>query len=278
VENTSCGKKFLFIRKKIGLSFVYSFLPALCKSWGCSFCRSKKSAVVRNFIERSFSGRQVWMLSLTYFHSGDPLDTWSTIGKTCNRLLTYARKYSGSFDYVRVIEPHADGCWPHVHILCSKPIATVEFVRRVTDWGFGWNFHSKPISADRAASYVSKYLTKSWPPGSAELNRVISGTRIVTASQSLGAIFATDHTWECINYDIKPADVHYFYSRIISLLKSAKCIYILSSAVDSGFHLISDIELTNDSIFSTFLPYVWRESDDYDFEYIPFGLQQELTF
>jgi len=276
MKPSSCSVRFLFLRKKVKNSFVYAFLPARCKSWACETCRYHKAKQVRDFILRSFAGREMWMLSITFFHSGTALDAWHSIGKNCNRMLTYARKYSGSFNYVRVVEPHKDGLWPHVHILVDKPIATTEFVKLVTNWGFGWNFHSMPVSTLHSANYVSKYLTKLWPTGDAELFRVMSKTRIVSASRSLGAIFKTESTWECINYDLPKSHCEFMHAVILRECKRLGCTYISSKGNHHGFEITTDVLLSADFEKNVLDPYIFKGSDSFDFTFCPFGFQTEL--
>lgn len=271
-----CGKTFVLLRRKSAGKFFYAFLPLLCKSWLCEKCRTIKAAKVRRFILSSFAGRPLWMLSVTYFHCGDPESAWRNIGHTCNRLLSYARKYNGSFDYVRVVEPHADGLWPHIHILCTKPIASEAFVRLLTKWGFGWNFHSIPKAAPLAALYVSKYLSKKWPAGDASVLRVISRTRIVTCSRSLGAIFPVDNIWECVNYNADPVQSEFLCNFIIGKLKEKNCSYVLSSPFSSGFLIESDIDLPSDLINLPPDQYCWIHCHDYDYNFMPYGLQMEF--
>jgi len=276
VVNPDCGKKFLYLKKRTITGWRYSVLPSLCKTWSCDRCRPKKAKIVQRFIESNFKSRPLWMLSITYFHSGDLIETWKKIGETCNRLLTYAHKYSGKFDYVRIVEPHADGSWPHIHILCDKPIATERFVKLITNWGFGWNFHSRPMDSVGAASYVSKYLSKKWPDGNAELMRVLSRVRIVSGSRSLGAVFTKSHDWICINYDFDSTRTEFMHSILIQELKKRGCTYVISTTVGSGFVLDSDICLPDDFENSVLEPYIWRVSDSYDYVWAPGGIQTTI--
>lgn len=271
-----CGKQFLLLRRKYAGHFYYAFLPLLCKSWVCEKCRRIKAGKVRNFIEKSFAGKPLWMLSLTYFHGTDPEAAWKKIGETCNRMLTYARKYSGTFDYIRIVEPHADGLWPHVHVLCTKPIATSHFVKLVTQWGFGWNFHSMPSGSDLAARYVSKYLTKKWPAGDAELMRVISRTRIVSCSRSLGAIFASENIWELVDYDRDPEQSRFLCNFIIDKCKSANCSFVISRPFSSGWLIETDVELRSAILSEIPDQYCWLYCTDLDYKFMPYGLQEDL--
>ncbi len=274
--NPNCGKRYLFLRRKLLSNYLYCIIPALCKTWTCDKCRRVKSGIVRTFITTNFKDKPLWMLSITFFHTGDVLDTWKTIGKKCNRLLTYARKYSGQFDYLRVIEPHKDGQWPHIHILCTKPIATVKFVKLLTQWGFGWSFHSAPTDVRECAFYVSKYLTKEWPAGSADLNRIISKTRIVSCNRSLGSIFKKESVWDLIDYNRNPEHIEFIHTLIVHDLTKHKASFIRSSSFSTGFIITTDVLLPSSFIDEYYDPYIERICKDFDYEVYPAGEQLEL--
>ena len=276
MDTTSCGKRFLYLTKFINKQHVFAFIPARCKSWSCSSCRRIKARVVQSFIKKNFVDEPLWLLSLTYFHKDTPELAWKGIGKTVNRLLTYAHKMNGEFKYVRIVEPHADGSWPHVHILVNKPIATTSFVKLVTSWGFGWSFHSKQISCNAGAVYLSKYLSKEWPAGTADLLRTITKTRIVSASRCLGAIFKKESEWDCIRYDEPSEHTKFYYNSIVNYLKSKGALYIISKKCCSGFIIKSDIYVSIDQISNIDEPYIWIASDTYDYEWYPDGLQQDF--
>jgi len=278
MESKMCGKKYLFLQKQEGSRQVYAFLPALCKSWTCPKCRKVKAQLVKDFIIRSFKGQEMWLLSLTFFHSGTALEAWENVGKFCNRLFSYAHKYSGDFKYVRVVEPHADGLWPHVHILVNKPIASEAFVKLVTSWGFGWNFESQPIDSASGALYLSKYLTKEWPAGSATFYRQVTKTRIVSCSRSLGSIFEKPVTWRLLEYDNPKEQIEFTRNVLITECHKALCTFMLCSPVGDGFILETDVRIPADIISLFTEPYVWNYSKDSHYAYIPYGVQEELPF
>ena len=62
-----CGKTFLYLKKKVGSSFFFAFVPAYCKSWSCPQCRLIKSKVVRNYVKENFADGNLYMLTLTFF-------------------------------------------------------------------------------------------------------------------------------------------------------------------------------------------------------------------
>jgi hypothetical protein len=218
------------------------------------------------------------MLSITFFHNGDAIEAWENIGKYCNRMLTYARKYSGNFNYVRVVEPHADGEWPHIHLVVDKPIDDVRFVKKITDWGFGWNFHSKPMTGIGAARYVSKYLTKDWPSGNADLYRVMTKTRIVTSSRSLGPIFKTHSSWRLVTFDHPKEQLEFIQAAMISELRKNGATYVSMSPLLSGFTCESEVRCSSDFIDKCLEPWIWKYGSDGKYDYLPYGVQEELPF
>jgi len=278
MENSNCGKKFIFIKKRKGTRYVYAFLPATCKSWSCSTCRPVKADVVKDFIRTSFEEKPLWMLSITFFHSGTALEAWEAIGKNCNRMLTYARKYSGAFNYVRVVEPHKDGNWPHIHLLVDKPIAGTNFVKKVTDWGFGWNFHSKRMSAVAASNYVSKYLTKAWPDGDGDIYRIMTKTRIVTSSRVLGPIFKQHSSWELVEFDRPKEMLAFFRACMVNELHKNGASFVQVSPFGTGFICESDVSCSDMFLESIIEPWVWDIPEEGRYIHAPYGVQEELPF
>ena len=198
----ACNIRHMHItRSDAGVVYNY-IIPVKCKCWECPTCRRRKSQLVQQFIRKNFSHKSLWMITLTLPHRGDVSDSWREIGSQWNVFLTYVRARFGNFDYVRVIEPHLSGGWPHMHILVTKPILNNETMRHLTECGFGWKCHSTRVSVEGSARYVSKYLTKDWPNEQVHTLRRESGCRIVQASRGLGPIFFTVTSWRCVNYNV----------------------------------------------------------------------------
>lgn len=244
MSKENCRRKYLFLQKSTKTGSKVALIPALCKSWSCPVCRKRKSEQVRSYIKKHFIGQNAWMITITFFHSGEPLDAWKKIGKSINRLLTYARKYSGKFDYVRVVEPHKDGSWPHMHMIVNKHLATPNFVKLVTNWGFGWNFEEQPMSGEKAANYMSKYLTKPWPEGDADLLRQISKTRIVSNSRSLGPIFTKPSTWTAINLTRPIFQVPQSASAVLNEVHKNGATEVKYTPISDGWIIEADAELS----------------------------------
>lgn len=235
-----CGQSYRFMHKTTETGSQVGLIPVLCKSWSCNKCRPQKASQVKAFIRKHFSDGELWMLTFTYHHRGTAENAWKNIGKNLNNMLTYAHKYSGKFNYLRMVEPHKDGLWPHVHMIVDVNIATARFVKNVTSWGFGWNFHCKPIEAFQASNYLSKYLTKPWPPGQAELLRQITRTRIVSASRKLGPIFKTESSWKVVKLSNPWQGVHSLLSATVTDLRKEGATKIDVELLGDGFLIESD--------------------------------------
>ena len=239
-----CGQMHLFMHKSTKSGSEIALIPVLCKSWTCPVCRPKKAEQVRHFIRKHFADQDLWMLTFTFFHRGTALNAWKSIGKKLNRMLSYARKYNGKFDYVRVVEPHKDGSWPHFHMLVTKNIASTRFVKLITNWGFGWNFHCKRMSAEQGANLMSKYLTKEWPTGDADLLRQFTKTRIVSCSRSLGAIFTNKPTWKLVKLSNPFSQIPYLRNAVFNELFKRKAGIIDVTPLPGGFYIVSDATLS----------------------------------
>lgn len=192
----------MHITKDAGGVLYNYIVPVKCKCWECPTCRKRKALQVAKFIRQHFDKRKLWMLTFTDPHRGDVLDAWKTMGDKWNRLRTWVTKEYGVFAYIRVIEPHKKGGWPHMHVLVDKPVAQTKMVKMITRWGFGWNFSSVRVSTNHAAFYVTKYLTKEWPDEKVQYLRSQSKCRIVQASHGLGPIFFVKSEWCCENYNV----------------------------------------------------------------------------
>ena len=202
-----CYSYYMHLSKLEGSNKQDIFVPARCKSWGCESCRRIKARLVMNFIKRSFANQKLYMLTVTDPHRGNALDAWKTLGSRWNLFRTWATKTFGKFQYVRVVEPHKKGGWPHMHILVNVDMSEAKIRKHLTSWGYGYIFDKMEISAIGASQYVSGYLTKKWPGTLANSMRQSTKTRIVQASQSLGPIFSIKSSWVLDSREIPASDV-----------------------------------------------------------------------
>lgn len=260
--NSKCGQTYLFMHKTTDKGSDVALIPLLCKSWSCKTCRPKKADQVKLFIRKNFTERKVWMLTFTYSHVGTALNAWKGIGKDLNRMLSFARKYTGKFNYVRVVEPHKDGSWPHVHMLVDKDICSVNFVKLVTEWGFGWNFHCEPMDGVKASNYMSKYLTKEWPEGDADLLRQLSKTRIVSSSRELGPIFKCVSDWKVVKLPNPWRQIPYMRDSVVTELHKESASTIEITPINEGFYIKSDAVMSSGFIEAISDPLIWDMCDD----------------
>lgn len=194
-----CSQKFLHLQKIDANEQSQLVVRMACGRWDCPDCRSKKSKKIQSFIKSRFKRKSMYMLTFTFFQSKSVIETWAGVGKAWNRFASYVRGSTGKFDYIRILEPHKKGGYPHMHVLTSTFVAKKKAVELITKHGFGWNFSSKKISLENAARYVSKYLSKEWFNAEYYHFREVAKTRLVQGSRGLGAIFKkTSSGWTLV--------------------------------------------------------------------------------
>ncbi len=271
-----CCQKYLYIKKQENSLTTFAFVPARCKSWSCPECRKIKANTVRNYIVDNFTDENLYMLTLTYFHTNDVLACWETQGKKWNKMRTYIAKKYGRFDYLRVVEPHKKGGWPHMHVLIKGCVIDKKIVKMVTKWGFGWNMECQRISTKDASEYISKYLTKEWPNAKADVLRQASKTRIVSVSRGMPAIFRAETEWEVVQHSL-PSDRTLFYlNAFIKYLLKKKANYIQAIPYCKGFVIESDIDVDFDAIEMDMDPFIWKYCEADVFIHCPYGWQEKM--
>lgn len=273
---SECGSTFLYLKKKFNGMYNYAFVPARCRSWSCPVCRPIKAAQLRRYVGKHFTGENIFMLSFTLYHSGSAADSWGYISDHWNRLRTSVVKNSGRFTFMRIIEPHADGRWPHMHVLIHGSKQIYELLTKCTDCGFGWSCHSLRVSTDRAKRYVTKYLTKPWPGSEADSYRILKKTRIVSVSRDLPPLFTKESEWECVQ-DTQPNNhVHFRANSMIDYLQNHGATYICCEPFADGFNIQTDMDVDMSGCHYNQDPYIWDHCTDYNYEFIEYGLQQTL--
>ncbi len=271
-----CSTHYLYLQKTVLKSSFFAFVPSRCKSWSCSICRPIKAKQVVDYVHANFDTKQLFMLTLTFFHDGPVSECWKTLGMKWNKMRTFIAKKYGRFDYLRIVEPHKKGGWPHLHILIKGCVIDKEITKMITKWGFGWNMHMKRISTARAKDYVSKYLTKEWPDNGAEVNRQSANTRIVSVSHGMPPVFSNKSEWNVVQHSVPSANTLFYLNAFIQYLKDHKSTYIFAQPFCQGFVIESDVAIDFDFIERLVHPYVWKYCESDVFEFAPFGHQQEL--
>jgi hypothetical protein len=201
-----CGRNFHAISRTSVDTCSVEVVPHRCKSWNCDLCRRSKSAKVIRAVRERFTTDNLWFLTITLDHKGTLADAWSDLGKNWNLLITYARKHNEYFDYIKIVEPHKNVPFPHLHILTSKPIFTTDFFLYSKTLGFGQQQQQQRITSDAAAGYITKYLSKPWPDNGAEKCRQLARTRVLSTSRSFGALFYKKPTHLVLGKFLSPAE------------------------------------------------------------------------
>lgn len=278
MSSSLCGRGFLFLKKTVSSGFVFAFVPSLCKAWSCSECRLWKAKIVRSWVKKNLSNRPLWLLTFTMYHSGGEEVAWSSISDAWNRFRTYVNHKYGKFSYLRVLEPHKEGGYPHMHVLVDKNIAHLDIVKKLRSWGFGWNFQSQPIDLQGSQNYVTKYLTKGWENVKADYLRQLTKSRIVSGSRDLPAIFTIDSQWTALQHTIPVEHATYYCSLIIHYCLEHKCKFVDSKPFFGGFMIHSDVEFDPNVLYKQLDPYIWNLCEAEDFHYLYGALQMELAF
>jgi len=278
MNSCKCGRGFLFLHSKSLSGHVFAFVPSLCKSWSCPTCRSRKASQVRSWVASNLKGRDLWLLTFTMFRYGSPDLSWKKISQGWNRFSTAVRQRYGSFSYLRVLEPHKEGGYPHMHVLVDKNIAHDRIVGRLTDFGFGWNFQSQKIDLSGSISYVTKYLTKGWENTTADYLRQLTKARIVSSSRDLPPIFTVKSHWTTLQSEIPVSHAAYYCSLIIHYCLEHNAKFIQSKPFHGGFCIESDVRFDEQILYKQNDPYIWNLCDTQDFCYLRGALQMELHF
>lgn len=271
-----CCKTYLYIKKQETSLTTFAFVPARCKSWSCPECRKLKAGTVRNYVNDNFTDENLYMLTLTFYHTGSALECWKTLGKKWNVMRTYIAKKYGSFDYLRMVEPHKKGGWPHLHVLIKGCVIDRKITKMVCKWGFGWNMECQRISTKDASRYISKYLTKPWPDNNADLLRQLSRTRIVTVSRGMPAIFKKETEWEVVQHSIPSDRTLYYLNAFIKHLLKNKANFIQATPFCKGFIIESDVDFNFDDVELDSEPYIWKYCVAEEFIHCPYGKQEKL--
>lgn len=273
-----CGKSILYLQKQVNKKHYFAFVPSRCKSWHCPKCKPIKANQVHEYVKANFSEPNIFMLTLTFYHSGPVSECWENIGKYWNRLRTYVAKKYGKFSYLRIVEPHKEGGWPHLHVVMKGSNFHPDVVQKVTDWGFGWNMHIKRMHFKAAAHYIAKYLTKAWPDNGAEILRQSTKTRICSVSRDLPSLFTKASDWEAVRYAQPTEGSLFVCNALIQYLQSLKADIIVSTRYSEGFVIESSIAIDIDKVQALNEKYVWKYSDDFNYDYFPNGYQMEACF
>lgn len=263
MEAKRCEPMHIHCRREIGGREVSAIFPVYCNSWDCERCRSRKQRTVRHFIQHKFKNSQLYMITITFHRQLTASETWAELGACWNRLRTAITKVIPKFTYIRIVEPHKRGGYPHMHILTPDYIPARVLSKRITDAGFGFVFNRKRMSHQGACQYVAKYLSKEWISPEATEYRKESGARIVQASQDLGPVFRRGHDWEGVELytDCRPRSL--IVEEIAESLYRSGHRHIEYQEEEHVSYLISDPPSlkTGDTVYQALLD--WGFLDEY---------------
>ena len=193
-----CEKYYASIKQEVTEATRYIVFPMRCKSWDCPTCRKVKAKDYKARLNVLNDGRRLWFLTLTYFHSTSPEESWKNYNVAWNRFRTHLVKRIGSVNYVRILESHKNTPYPHLHIILDKNIRPTLLGRMAVAAGFGYQIKNKPITTEGAFHYVTKYLTKEWTNEEAWKHRKTYRCRIISCSRGLLSPVKNSSGWEII--------------------------------------------------------------------------------
>jgi hypothetical protein len=238
-----CGVGFQVLKSKDVLNESVAAFIQRCKSWDCAVCRRVKASKLESFMQRNLVGINLYAFTFTFYHREPVGVAWQNVGRRWNALLTRIRAHNKGIGYVRVLEPHKESPYPHLHVIFDRYVDCSKMAVWLKNSGFGWNMLSTPISSENFQRYMTKYLTKEWPDESTSSLRRASRCRVVSASRRFGAIFARPAQWTKVvrNCSIAAAKTTVL-SLVASSIKQAKKYYDFKSTDTS---LVFSIKLAD---------------------------------
>jgi len=190
-----CGALTFHCARVDGDTLQHAAFRGRCKRWECASCRRIKAAQIQAAIQRLWVRKQLWFLTLTFRRSASPLATWHRVGPSWNRLRSYFQRRGLRFSYVRIVEPHKSGGYPHLHVLVDRFLPAQALGKLLVGWGFGWQMRFVRVNSEGAGSYISKYVSKDWPDKHAYTLRREARTRVVSVSRSVGPLAPRSVGW-----------------------------------------------------------------------------------
>jgi hypothetical protein len=204
---TNCERFFLGIKSKNEKVVRYRVFAARCHSWDCANCAAEKGRIYRERMQPLFRSRELYLYTFTFYHSSPASEVWREVGKKWNVFRTAATKRWGQFSYARVLEPHNNSPYPHLHVIADRlfPAAWLGFELKKA--GFGYQTKCSPVTSKGAAAYVSKYLTKPWPNAVCRTLRKTYKLRVITfGGQACSPPMATQ-PWELLAKSVLCEDI-----------------------------------------------------------------------
>jgi len=184
-----------------------------CGMWSCDFCAEKNQSIWRAFLRDKLPkvSHTWWLVTLTAAsYTREAQSSYANLQAGIDKLLKRARRVWTHINYVRVFEKHPTSEALHAHFIMSGLSQCVSTLTRKTgaricrpvrermsrrgywsvqtwwkvaayECGMGYQVDVKPVGVERAAHYVTKYLTKSLQ------GITIKGLRHVQTSRNIGS-------------------------------------------------------------------------------------------
>jgi hypothetical protein len=134
-----------------------------CKSWACSYCGPRRASLSKWRISEwaaKLGLRYFWTLTLPSGKFHTPLQAVRLIRRCFSKLRLYLRRWFGeSLTFICVLEFTKAGV-PHLHVLFDRYIPRGFMSASWAALGAGKIVFVKPVTVQRVARYLSKYLSK----------------------------------------------------------------------------------------------------------------------
>jgi hypothetical protein len=201
-----CVRGFIAVKTRNGHSALYKAFPMRCKSWDCPYCAKIKGDQYKQRMKPLFDRGSLYFYTFTFYHNLPALESWSSVSSTWNRFRTAAAKKYGRFSYVRVLEHHHRSNYPHLHVIADVRFNDVWLAKELKTAGFGYQCCVKPVDGERAAEYVSKYLTKPWDSAVCRAMRKNLKLRLISFGGDACLGRRSDKKWSLLAMALNCAD------------------------------------------------------------------------
>lgn len=181
----SCGSVTL-VRYRLGQLVL---MPALCGCFSCPLCGVKRAAWLAGQTRAALSREGLeyfWTITIRRREEcpsvAEQVESHQRVKRAWNYIRTVvAQRNGGPFRYVWVSESTKAGIG-HLHILTEYDIAGSELARLLLQaTGDSFICDVEPVSSDRAATYVAKYVMQQVAQRPVELK----GSRVYSKSRSV---------------------------------------------------------------------------------------------
>jgi hypothetical protein len=178
---STCGKGSLY-REHPTKAGSFQFLRGTCRKFTCLDCGPKKKKLYRKAI---FAARAEYRLQRHMILTLDPglipadVDSLVYLQQVWSRFRTWLFTHRQlKLQFIRTIELQSNGT-AHFHVLLHETLAQDTIIKAWVECGGGHQCRIRFRDGNRAAAYVTKYITK------AIVTELRSGSRRVATSQGI---------------------------------------------------------------------------------------------